>query len=69
MKGNNENKKQCPVCGHYTLDAEFPHDICSICRWEDDSVQLKDPTFRGGANSLSLNEYREKWRRERGVAS
>jgi hypothetical protein len=46
-----------PCCG-YTIFAEpaGSHDICSICFWEDDIVQLGFPTMRGGANTLSLYE-------------
>jgi hypothetical protein len=29
--------------------------------WEDDPIQRDDPDFWGGANSLSLNDYRVKW--------
>jgi len=68
MKRSDDGKKECPVCGQYTLDAEYPNDICPVCFWEDDSVQTKDPDFRGGANRLSLNEYRKLWRQEHNVA-
>ncbi|HEY5908286.1 MAG TPA: CPCC family cysteine-rich protein, partial [Vicinamibacteria bacterium] len=41
----------CPCCG-YLMFKESPgsHDICKICFWEDDIVQLRDPHFSGGAN-------------------
>jgi hypothetical protein len=37
---------------------EFPgsYEICEVCFWEDDPVQLLDPAYRGGANTLSLME-------------
>lgn len=35
------------------------YDICSICRWEDDHVQLEFPALRGGANKGSLKEYQD----------
>ncbi|MBR2284153.1 MAG: hypothetical protein IJ874_07025 [Ruminococcus sp.] len=55
-------KYRCPCCGEYSLD-EPPgkYDICSVCGWEDDPVQLKDPDFAGGANRLSLNEARAEY--------
>ena len=31
-------------------------EICDICGWEDDNVQLQDPQYRGGANKKSLIE-------------
>lgn len=45
----------CPCCGHRTF-SEPPgsYDVCPICYWEDDPVQLLDPAYRGGANSPSL---------------
>jgi hypothetical protein len=47
----------CPCCGHETL-GDFPgsYEICDVCFWEDDPVQLLDPTYRGGANGPSLME-------------
>lgn len=47
----------CPCCGFRTLH-EFPgsYEICKVCFWEDDGVQLLDPAFPGGANTLSLME-------------
>ena len=32
------------------------YDICTLCGWEDDHVQLAHPTMRGGANVESLIE-------------
>ena len=32
------------------------YEICSICGWEDDEVQQRWPSYRGGANSESLCE-------------
>lgn len=49
---------KCPCCGNFTLTEERMFEICPICNWEDDNVQFDNPDFRGGANFLSLNEYR-----------
>ncbi|WP_127544894.1 CPCC family cysteine-rich protein [Paenibacillus amylolyticus] len=48
----------CPCCGYKTLDEEpsGTYNICSICFWEDDGVQLDDPDYAGGANVVSLRE-------------
>jgi hypothetical protein len=53
----------CACCGYPTLSEQPPgtFDICTICGWEDDNVQLHDPAYRGGANQLSLNESRERF--------
>jgi hypothetical protein len=48
-------KYPCPCCGHRTFD-ELPgnYDICRVCFWEDDWLQLRWPGMAGGANSVSL---------------
>lgn len=54
----------CPCCDFRTLD-EPPSgtfDICTICFWEDDNVQLNNPDYAGGANQASLNQARENFR-------
>ncbi|MFC6222181.1 CPCC family cysteine-rich protein [Hymenobacter artigasi] len=60
MKANRFGNYPCPCCGFYTLavppDGSF--DICPVCFWEDDYVQLNDPTYTGGANKLSLEHSR-----------
>jgi hypothetical protein len=30
------------------------YDVCPVCGWEDDCVQLANPTSEGGANKRSL---------------
>lgn len=37
------------------------YDICRLCGWEDDPVQEADHEYPGGANKLSVNEYRRQW--------
>lgn len=51
-------KYRCPCCGYYTFENEPAttlhdacFDICPVCYWEDDPVQLEDPTFAGGADT------------------
>jgi Cysteine-rich CPCC len=54
----------CPCCGHLVFD-EPPgsFDICPICFWEDDIVQLRWPTLSGGANKPSLVEAQQNFAR------
>jgi hypothetical protein len=42
----------CPACG-FLMFTEPPgsYEICSICGWEDDHVQLAYPALRVGANN------------------
>jgi len=51
----------CPACGFLTFD-EPPgsYNICKICGWEDDHVQLAHPRMQGGANRESLYEAQTK---------
>jgi Cysteine-rich CPCC len=59
-KCNRYGKFQCPCCEYYTLD-EQPNNtfqLCPVCYWEDDGVQLNDPEYEGGANRVSLNQAR-----------
>lgn len=45
----------CPCCGHLTLgEPPGSYEICPVCFWEDDNVQLRWPTWAGGANKPSL---------------
>ena len=53
----------CPCCGYLTY-LDKPNggfDICPVCRWEDDPVQIADPDYAGGANAVSLNEGRRNF--------
>lgn len=52
----------CPVCGKYTFKSAGNFDICEVCGWEDDLVQLDDPNEEGCANRMSLNQAREAWK-------
>jgi len=56
-------KFPCPCCGHKTFE-EKPngsYDICPVCFWEDDLVQLDDPDYEGGANPTSLKQAQKNF--------
>jgi hypothetical protein len=59
---------KCPVCGEYEFERDFDLDVCEVCGWENDGVQLDDPDYRGGANPESLNEFRAEWEKLKRVA-
>jgi hypothetical protein len=47
----------CPACGFAVLAEGYgSYEICGVCGWEDDGVQLANPTSGGGANRRSLAE-------------
>ena len=50
------DKHLCPVCGKYEFEEQGSFDICDVCGWEDDPLQLKEPNLEGGANEMSLNQ-------------
>lgn len=57
-------KFPCPCCGHLVFgEPPGSYDICPVCFWEDDNVQLRWPDWSGGANRPSLiasqRAYRE----------
>lgn len=53
---------KCPACGKYTFQSgPGSYEICPVCGWENDKVQYKDPNLKGGANRLSLKEYKKKY--------
>jgi hypothetical protein len=53
----------CPCCGYEVFDGHAgSFDICPICYWEDDVVQLVFPDLAGGANKYSLIEGQRNYR-------
>ncbi|MCO7262589.1 CPCC family cysteine-rich protein [Dickeya zeae] len=57
-----ENKLYpCLCCGNRTIGDTGNYEICSVCGWEDDPVQSRDPDFSGGANPSSLNRSKQVW--------
>ncbi|WP_428506871.1 CPCC family cysteine-rich protein [Roseateles sp.] len=50
-----EESFPCPSCG-FLVFGEPPgsYEICDLCGWEDDHVQLAHPAMGGGANKQSL---------------
>lgn len=54
-------KYKCPVCKEYEFEMANDFDICHVCFWENDGLQSENPNMTGGANLLSLNEYKQNW--------
>ena len=59
-----KGKHLCPVCGMYEFPEKDSFDVCQVCGWEDDWYQLIKPDLAGGANRLSLNQFRKEWEAE-----
>lgn len=51
-------KFACPCCGYKTFIEEpnGSYDICQVCFWEDDPIQLDNPDYDGGSNKVSLRK-------------
>jgi hypothetical protein len=51
-----------PCCGYFAYKEEpDSYEICEICFWEDDLVQLRDVSFAGGTNRPSLLEAQKNY--------
>ena len=51
----------CPACGFLTFQGPpGSYEICPVCNWEDDAVQLRFPQLRVGANRSSLEEWQHE---------
>ena len=58
----------CPCCGHLVFEgAPGSYDICPICYWEDDTVQLRWPDWAGCANRPSLIESQTNYAKSGGM--
>lgn len=58
-----EGVHPCPVCGHAVEGESGDHGSCARCGWESDGLQEDEPDFRGGANTVCLNDARENYAR------
>jgi hypothetical protein len=56
-------KFPCPCCGYKTFNEkpDGTYDICQVCFWEDDPIQLDDPEYEGGANTVSLRQAQKNF--------
>ena len=50
----------CPLCGKSQVEE---YEICPVCFWENDPVQLWKPQLAGGANQMSLEQARTAYAR------
>ena len=60
-------KHKCPVCGEYEFDSAGSFEICEVCGWQDDSVQMENPDEGMCANQMSLNEAKAAYAEGRPV--
>jgi uncharacterized Zn finger protein (UPF0148 family) len=56
------SSEACPACGFRVFARGYgSYEVCPICDWEDDGVQLANPTSGGGANAESLADMQPKY--------
>lgn len=54
-----ENPLQCPCCDYFTLPTRHDYEICPICFWEDEGVDVDEPDEESAANhGLNLRQAR-----------
>ena len=56
-------RNKCKVCGLGNIEHDF--DICEFCGWEADDLQNDIPNYSGGANNMSLNQYKQFWEKNK----
>lgn len=54
----------CPVCGKHRFTGYGSFDIYKFCGWEADDLMEDNPDYSGGANDLSLNDYRKEYQKK-----
>jgi hypothetical protein len=59
IEGKPEKLVECPCCRFNTLSARGDYDICRVCFWEDDGINL-DEEF-SGPNHITLEEGRNNF--------
>ena len=53
-----QRRWQCPCCDYFSLPVRGQYDICPICGWEDDGLDLDRPDEASGPNHATLREAR-----------
>lgn len=51
--------RKCKICGMGNVEGDYY--ICSYCGWESDPLQEENEDYMGGANEMSLNQYKKFW--------
>lgn len=51
-------KYQCPCCDYFTLEEIGTYDICQICFWENDGLDIDRLDKHSGPNHMTLREGR-----------
>ena len=52
---------QCPCCDYFTLEKRNDWEICLVCFWEDDGVDIENPDKFSAPNQMTLREGRQNF--------
>ena len=52
---------QCPCCDYFSLHTRGEYDICKVCFWEDDGIDVDEPDEYSGPNHMTLREGRQNF--------
>lgn len=51
--------RKCKICGIGEIEGDYH--ICKCCGWEADPLQEENEDYIGGANEMSLSQYKRFW--------
>lgn len=57
------NELQCPCCDYFTLGERGEYQICPICFWEDDGVDITNLDEQSWSNHITLREGRSNFKK------
>ncbi len=58
-----DNRYQCPCCDYFTLGKRGSYDICPVCYWEDDGLDLGELDRVSAPNHITLRQARHNFAR------
>jgi hypothetical protein len=61
LKNNVMPEFQCPCCDYFSLKQRGQYDICKVCFWEDDGLDLDKLDEISGPNHMPLREARRNF--------
>ena len=56
------DKHLCPVCNEHQFEEYGSFDYCPVCGWQDDDLETLYVDYDGGANGMTVEEYRKRWK-------
>lgn len=54
--------QQCPACDYFSLPKRGQYEICPVCFWEDDGLDVDQLDVVSGPNHLTLRQARANFR-------